>query len=92
MERDAAAITVLEFNDTACKPKQGLRETNGEKNEGEKWGGGKKRSSQLAYGPVLMTRIIWLVLTVEVCIWFCGCLHKYTRGEWDGECVYVPLD
>lgn len=35
-ERAAAVFTVLEFNDTACKPKQGWREANG---EGSKEGG-----------------------------------------------------
>jgi len=44
-------FTVLEFNDTACKPKQGWREAKG---EGTKLGGkreGKKRSSQTGCGP-----------------------------------------
>lgn len=44
-------FTVLEFNDTACKPKQDWREANGEgSREGEN-GEGKKRSSQTGGGP-----------------------------------------
>lgn len=39
LESEAAAFTVLEFNDTACKPKQGWREANGEgSKEGRKGG------------------------------------------------------
>ena len=51
LEREAAALTVLEFNDTARKPKQSWREANG---EGSKEGGkgeGKKRSYQIGCGP-----------------------------------------
>lgn len=61
--RGAAALTVLEFNDTARKPKQGWREANSE-------GRGK------AVDLDLITRVIWFTLTVKACIWFCVALHR----------------